>query len=80
MTLETSLRFASAIAWITTALFFSPALFTAIVIPIQAQEALTFGGRTEQSFPVHCSDLSRYRVFVLTTDQGSSYAVFRVGT
>jgi hypothetical protein len=30
-----------------------------------------FPGRTEQSFPVNCSDLTGYRVFVLTTDQGS---------
>jgi hypothetical protein len=37
------LRYASAIAWLTTALFFVIALAVAIVIPIHAQDALTFG-------------------------------------
>ena len=37
------LRFASAIVWITTGLFLLAALFAAIVIPIHAQDALTFG-------------------------------------
>jgi 4-amino-4-deoxy-L-arabinose transferase-like glycosyltransferase len=36
-------RVASAISWITTGLFFAAALFVAIVIPIHAQDALTFG-------------------------------------
>jgi 4-amino-4-deoxy-L-arabinose transferase-like glycosyltransferase len=43
VTSESSLRLASAIAWITTALFFLAALFVAVVIPIHAQDALTFG-------------------------------------
>jgi hypothetical protein len=30
-----------------------------------------YPGRTEQSFPVQCSDLEGYRVFVMSTDQGS---------
>jgi hypothetical protein len=38
-----SLRLASAIVWITTGLFLLAALFVALVIPIHAQDALTFG-------------------------------------
>jgi 4-amino-4-deoxy-L-arabinose transferase-like glycosyltransferase len=38
-----ALRFAAAIAWLTTVLFFLTALAVAIVIPIHAQDALTFG-------------------------------------
>ena len=38
-----SLRLASAIVWITTALFLLAVLFVALVIPIHAQDALTFG-------------------------------------
>ncbi len=38
-----SVRLASAIVWVTTALFFLAALFVALVIPIHAQDALTFG-------------------------------------
>jgi len=30
-----------------------------------------FPGRVEQSFPNNCNDLHRFRVFVLTTDEGS---------
>jgi hypothetical protein len=30
-----------------------------------------FPGRTEQSYPVNCDFLHRFRVFVLTTDEGS---------
>jgi 4-amino-4-deoxy-L-arabinose transferase-like glycosyltransferase len=37
------LRPASAIVWITAALFFAAVFFVAIVIPIHAQDALTFG-------------------------------------
>jgi 4-amino-4-deoxy-L-arabinose transferase-like glycosyltransferase len=37
------LGFASAVVWITTGLFLLAALFAAIVIPIHAQDALTFG-------------------------------------
>ena len=44
MTTETSaLRFAAAIAWLSTTLFFVIALAIAVVIPIHAQDALTFG-------------------------------------
>jgi len=44
VTTETAaLRYASAIAWLTTALFFVIALAIAVVIPIHAQDALTFG-------------------------------------
>jgi hypothetical protein len=38
-----SVRFASKIVWLTTALFLLAALFLALVIPIHAQDALTFG-------------------------------------
>jgi hypothetical protein len=30
-----------------------------------------YPGRVEQSFPLNCNDLRRFRVFVLTTDEGS---------
>src|SRR5207245_3400450 len=30
-----------------------------------------FPGRVEQSYPNNCNDLHRFRVFVLTTDEGS---------
>jgi 4-amino-4-deoxy-L-arabinose transferase-like glycosyltransferase len=30
-----------------------------------------YPGRVEQSFPLNCNDLHRFRVFVLTTDEGS---------
>jgi hypothetical protein len=30
-----------------------------------------YPGRVEQSFPSRCSDLARFHVFVLTTDEGS---------
>jgi 4-amino-4-deoxy-L-arabinose transferase-like glycosyltransferase len=36
-------KIAAAITWITTSLFFAAALLLAIVIPIHAQDALTFG-------------------------------------
>src|SRR5207247_6375003 len=36
-------RFASAITWLATALFFGVAFLLAAVIPIHAQDALTFG-------------------------------------
>jgi hypothetical protein len=39
----TALRVAAAITWILTGLFFAIAIFVAIVIPIHAQDALTFG-------------------------------------
>ena len=39
----TALRFAAAIAWLSTVLFFVIALAIAVVIPIHAQDALTFG-------------------------------------
>jgi 4-amino-4-deoxy-L-arabinose transferase-like glycosyltransferase len=38
-----ALRLASAIVWITTGLFLLAAFFLAVVIPIHAQDALTFG-------------------------------------
>jgi hypothetical protein len=38
-----ALRWAAAITWLTTGLFFAIALFVALVIPIHAQDALTFG-------------------------------------
>lgn len=38
-----ALRLAAAITWLTTALFFAAALLVAVVIPIHAQDALTFG-------------------------------------
>ena len=40
-----SLRLASGIVWVTTALFLLATLFVALVIPIHAQDALTFGER-----------------------------------
>jgi MFS family permease len=43
MTSARTLRLASAIVWITTGLFLLAALFVAVVIPIHAQDALTFG-------------------------------------
>ncbi len=43
MTSVPALRLASAIVWITTGLFLLAAFFVAIVIPIHAQDALTFG-------------------------------------
>src|SRR5919201_1074643 len=36
-------RYAAAVTWITTGLFFATALLVAIVIPIHAQDGLTFG-------------------------------------
>jgi hypothetical protein len=39
----TALRVAAAITWILTGLFFAIAIFVAVVIPIHAQDALTFG-------------------------------------
>jgi hypothetical protein len=39
----TALRVAAAITWILTGLFFAIAFFIAVVIPIHAQDALTFG-------------------------------------
>jgi hypothetical protein len=39
----TALRVAAAITWILTGLFFAIAMFVAVVIPIHAQDALTFG-------------------------------------
>ena len=38
-----ALRLAAAITWLTTALFFAAVLLVAVVIPIHAQDALTFG-------------------------------------
>jgi 4-amino-4-deoxy-L-arabinose transferase-like glycosyltransferase len=38
-----SLRYAAAIGWLTTVLFFAAAFMLAVVIPIHAQDALTFG-------------------------------------
>ena len=38
-----ALRLAAAITWLTTALFFATAALVAVVIPIHAQDALTFG-------------------------------------
>jgi hypothetical protein len=38
-----ALRLAGAITWLTTALFFAAVVLVAIVIPIHAQDALTFG-------------------------------------
>jgi hypothetical protein len=40
---ESAPRFAAAITWITTGLFFTAAFVLAVVIPIHAQDALTFG-------------------------------------
>ena len=39
----TALRVAATITWILTGLFFAIAIFIAVVIPIHAQDALTFG-------------------------------------
>jgi hypothetical protein len=33
--------------------------------------AFYFPGRVEQTFPISCDNLSRFRVFVLATDEGS---------
>jgi len=38
-----ALRLAAVITWLTTALFFAAVLLVAVVIPIHAQDALTFG-------------------------------------
>jgi hypothetical protein len=38
-----ALRLAATITWLTTALFFAAVLLVAVVIPIHAQDALTFG-------------------------------------
>ena len=43
MTELRSLRYAAAIGWLTTLLFFAGAFMLAVVIPIHAQDALTFG-------------------------------------
>jgi 4-amino-4-deoxy-L-arabinose transferase-like glycosyltransferase len=43
MTSISALRLASAIVWITSGLFLVAAFFLAVVIPIHAQDALTFG-------------------------------------
>jgi 4-amino-4-deoxy-L-arabinose transferase-like glycosyltransferase len=40
---ERALRFAAAITWLITFLFFGTAFLLAVVIPIHAQDALTFG-------------------------------------
>src|SRR5207302_6509731 len=40
---ERAPRFAAAITWLMTALFFATAFLLAVVIPIHAQDALTFG-------------------------------------
>ena len=43
ITEETASRFAAAITWTLTILFFSTALVIAVVVPLHAQDALTFG-------------------------------------
>jgi hypothetical protein len=40
---ERAMRIAAPIVWLTTSLFFAAALLLAVVIPIHAQDALTFG-------------------------------------